>query len=151
MIQLSVTDRKLNSWSRVSNQSCNNFKTFINPILIKLHVWIFWVEGGHIPVPTELFTCCEVRARPVRENHPWQNYFFQNIYWKFGLLLIDMMPEGFPQVRVNTTCFPIVLGLENLQTVHKKNTPNRISGNPWYQKYSKLNIRKPMISRILQT
>ena len=87
-----------------------------------------------------------------------------------------MMPEGIPQVRVNTTCFPIVLGLENLQTVGKilqmeyqgthdmnntsteyqetndiKNAQKLNIRKPMISKESKLSIRKPMISKILQT
>ena len=32
------------------------------------------------------------------------------------MLSTGVMPEGFPQVRVNPTGFPIVLGLEDLQS-----------------------------------
>ena len=38
-------------------------------LLVKLHVWVFGVKGGHIPVPAELFARKKVRARPKEGNH----------------------------------------------------------------------------------
>jgi len=45
----------------------------------------------------------------------FQQAMLEAVFLFFKSLISFMMPEGFPQVGVNTAGFPIILGLENLQ------------------------------------
>ena len=62
--------RKLKSMNLIIFKNTFNlkFNFVVIILLLKLHVWVLRVKRSHVPVAAELFTCAEVRARPIKEN-----------------------------------------------------------------------------------